>query len=170
MPLNYQPDINIQYTRDLVYKQWLLLRDSDGACCAPRELLDGRWGGNTCLDGERCFLCSTGCASGLGMFRGKPFSQSRSMTQGDSDPSWYRNTSALFHKITEGKHVVWMILELKILSNFKPMITLDPLKKGVLFPHQASASDSGCAGMLEMVNSKHGLLSMPLPPEWEQHL
>lgn len=87
------------------------------------------------------------------------------MTQGDSDPSWYRNTSALFHKITEGKHMVWVILQLKILSNFMPMITLNPLKKGVLFPHQASASDSDCAGMMEMVNSKHGFLSMLLPPE-----
>lgn len=56
--------------------------------------------------------------------------------------------------MTEGKHMVWMILELLVLSIFKPAITLDPLKKRVLFPHQASvsAADSGGARMLEMVN------------------
>lgn len=29
--------------------------------------------------------------------------------------------------------MVWMILELKVLSNFEPTITLDSLKKGFLF-------------------------------------
>lgn len=56
-----------------------------------------------------------------------------------------RNTFALFHKIMEGKHTVWMILKLKVLSIAKWSIVLDPLKQGDFLLHQSICfSTQGC--------------------------